>query len=129
MFLPKTLPVPPEALLFGTYAYSYSGSLGGDDQTFAGHINFHGDGSLNGGGNVFLSHTGKLKPVTFNGQYALEVQLDEDLVTGTFNTIDQYQTELKYYFVVAAHWNELKFMVTDAKKAPLVADTMRRVLG
>ncbi len=132
----------PESFLHGAYAYSYTGKfykpatpLLGTEHSFAGYIDFDGNGNLSGAGmvnlfNITPAGPGVLTahPVNFNGTYNVMLA---PVPTGTLQQIDAVNPAIKidYYFVMADDWKELKFMILKEStgKLTMVAGTMRKV--
>jgi len=127
--------------LEGVFAYSYRGSFGQasavKDQGFAGYLNFLPGNQLEGMGWTSIpDNPNSPMPVKFHGSYDVGTG---DPVTGFFETIDEKDLHIQYFYVAVKRHNlvsELKFVMTKASKLvsgqeqqrfPAVAGTMTRV--
>lgn len=137
---PVTEYVPLKSFLKGNYAYCYTAfwraepaynkvipQLGGFyesptklkqfDQvpgyalgSFAGYINFDGNGSLIGKGKTNRGGI-DIADITYTGTYTVAHDLTTGVFTGTFQT--GTTDFINHYFIMADNWKELKFIILN----------------
>ncbi len=146
------IPKKPEFLLRGTFAFSHRGELESPNQppapnptvfisqTQAGYLTFDGQGGV--AGKIMVNRNGGTSELAIpTGTYTLDISND-GIATGTIETTSAFNPTtnigIKYFFVVADNWKELKYAVQKAvvtnpegvvQREPkvLVWGTMRKV--